>query len=289
MKKLAVTALALVMIIGSFTACGAAGKNDKGSAGDAADKSAKYTILDEHLNSEEYGVGFKKGNTSLRNIVNADLHQLMADGKVLEIAKKYDLDESMISISSDLEEKSEADIKAEEGRTKFIVGFDAEYPPFGYMDKDGSYVGFDLDLAAEICSMEGWELVKTPIDWDSKDMELNSGSIDCIWNGFTINGREDDYTWSDAYCDNSQVIVVRNGSDIKKLSDLAGRTVGVQTASAAYDVLTDSEQQKALGDSFGSLQQFGDYNVAFTELSAGSIDALAIDIGVANYQIKSRS
>lgn len=174
-----------------------------------------------------------------------------------------------------------------EGRT-FTVGFDAEYPPYGYMDEDGEYTGFDLELAQAVCDMEGWELVKTPIDWNSKDMELNSGAIDCIWNGFTINGREDDYTWSDPYCDNSQVIVVAENSGITSLADLSGKTVGVQAGSAALDVLTDEEQQKDLADTFGTLQQFADYNSAFTELQAGSLDALAIDIGVANYQIESR-
>ena len=173
-------------------------------------------------------------------------------------------------------------------RTTFTVGFDAEYPPYGYMDDNGEYTGFDLELAQAVCDLEGWELVKTPIDWDSKDMELNSGSIDCIWNGFTMNGREDDYTWSDPYCDNSQVIVVAEGSGITTLADLAGKTVGVQAASAALDVLSDEEQQKDLADTFGTLQQFSDYNSAFTELMAGSLDAVAIDIGVANYQIESR-
>ena len=84
---------------------------------------------------------------------------------------------------------------AEETKT-FTVGFDAEYPPYGYMGDDGEYTGFDLELAQAVCDLEGWELVKTPINWDSKDMELDSGSIDCIWNGFTMTGREDDYTWS---------------------------------------------------------------------------------------------
>ena len=176
----------------------------------------------------------------------------------------------------------------EADRTTFVVGFDAEYPPYGYMDDNGEYTGFDLELAQAVCDMEGWELTKTPIDWDSKDMELNSGSIDCIWNGFTINGREDDYTWSDPYCDNSQVIVVAEDSGINTLADLAGKNVGVQTASAALSVLSDEEQQKALADTFGSLQQFSDYNSAFSELLAGSLDAIAIDIGVANYQISSR-
>lgn len=183
---------------------------------------------------------------------------------------------------------SDADAAATTERTTFVVGFDAEYPPYGYMDDNGEYTGFDLELAQAVCDMEGWELTKTPIDWDSKDMELNSGSIDCIWNGFTMNGREDDYTWSDPYCDNSQVIVVAKDSGINTLEDLAGKTVGVQAASAALDVLSDEEQQKELADTFGTLQQFSDYNSAFSELLAGSLNAIAIDIGVANYQIESR-
>ena len=171
-----------------------------------------------------------------------------------------------------------------------IVGFDAEYPPYGYMDDDGEYTGFDLELAQAVCDLEGWELEKKPINWDSKDMELNSGSIDCIWNGFTMNGREDDYTFSDPYVDNSQVIVVAEDSGIDKLTDLAGKTVGVQAASAALDLLQSEEEggQKELADTFGSLNEFADYNTAFTELQAGALDALAIDIGVAKYQLNSR-
>ena len=107
-----------------------------------------------------------------------------------------------------------------------IVGFDAEYPPYGYMDDDGEYTGFDLELAQAVCDLEGWELEKKPINWDSKDMELNSGTIDCIWNGFTMNGREDDYTFSDPYVDNSQVIVIPEDSDIADLAGLAGTQEG---------------------------------------------------------------
>ena len=184
--------------------------------------------------------------------------------------------------SGDKEASGEAD------RTSFALGFDAEYPPFGYMDDKGGYTGFDIEVAQAVCELEGWECKPTPISWDTKDAELNSGSIDCIWSGFTMNGREDDYTWSMPYCDNSQVVVVAKDSGIKSFKDLAGKTVGVQAASAAYSVLTDEEQQKALGDTFGELQQFGDYNGAFTELAAGAVDALAVDIGVANFQIKSR-
>lgn len=192
---------------------------------------------------------------------------------------------------------SSSDTKGEEAgsseageRTTFTVGFDAEYPPYGYMDDNGEYTGFDLELAEAVCEKEGWELVKKPINWDSKDMELNSGSIDCIWNGFTMNGREDDYTFSTPYVDNSQVIVVAEDSGIEALTDLAGKTVGVQAASAALDLLQSEEEggQKALADTFGSLNEFADYNTAFTELKAGALDALAIDIGVAKYQLNSR-
>lgn len=167
------------------------------------------------------------------------------------------------------------------------VGFDAEYPPFGYKDDNGDYVGFDLDLAQEVCDNLGWELVKKPINWDSKDMELNSGSIDCIWNGFTINGREDDYTWSDAYLNNEQVMVVAADAGIETLADLEGKNVVVQAASAALDAL-NSDDNKELTESFGSLTENPDYNTAFMNLDSGAADAIAVDIGVAKYQLGQR-
>ena len=102
----------------------------------------------------------------------------------------------------------------EDSDNEFVVGFDAEYPPYGYMDDNGEYTGFDLELAQEVCKLKGWTLKKQPIVWDNKDNELNSGSIDCIWNGFTMNNREDDYTWSDPYVDNSQVIVTKSDAGI---------------------------------------------------------------------------
>lgn len=182
------------------------------------------------------------------------------------------------------------DSKDDAERTTFTVGFDAEFPPYGFMDESGDYVGFDLDLAAEVCERQGWELKKQPINWDTKDMELSSGSIDCIWNGFTMNGREDDYTWSVPYVDNSQVFVVAEDSGIATKADLAGKVVGVQADSSALAALEDEESPEnlELAASFSALNQFGDYNTAFMELEAGSIDALAMDIGVASYQMSQR-
>ena len=176
-------------------------------------------------------------------------------------------------------------------RTTFTVGFDAEFPPYGYQDDNGEYVGFDLDLAAEVCKRNGWELIKKPIDWDSKDLELGSGTIDCIWNGFTINGREDAYTWTEAYVDNSQVFVVAADSGIKTKADLEGKTVAVQADSSALAALTDEEdndENLALADTFAELIEVPDYNTAFMNLEAGAVDAIAMDIGVANYQLSSR-
>ena len=180
--------------------------------------------------------------------------------------------------------------EAKADQKTFTVGFDAEFPPYGYRDESGEYVGFDLDLAAEVCGRQGWELVKQPIDWDAKDMELSSGAISCIWNGFTMNGREDEYTWSDPYIDNSQVFVVASDSGIKDKADLAGKVVAVQKDSSALAALNDEENADniALRDSFSQLIEYADYNTAFMDLEQGAVDSVAIDLGVAEYQIAKR-
>ncbi|MBQ8297973.1 MAG: ABC transporter permease subunit [Ruminococcus sp.] len=175
--------------------------------------------------------------------------------------------------------------------SEFVVGFDAEFPPYGYKDENGEYVGFDLDLAQEVCNRLGWTLKKQPIEWNSKDMELKTGAIDCIWNGFTLDGREDKYTWSTPYIDNSQVVIVKADSGITQLSDLAGKYVAVQADSSALAALTSddaTEENKALTASFAELQQVGDYNSAFLNLQTGAVDAICMDIGVGAYEIESR-
>jgi len=185
------------------------------------------------------------------------------------------------------EEATESTASTVEGKTSLTVGFDANFPPYGYMDENGEYIGFDLDLAQEVCDRLGWELVKQPIDWDSKDMELSSGSIDCIWNGFTYNGREEDYAWTTPYVDNSQVFVVAADSGITSAADLAGKVVNVQADSSALTALED-ESNAELSASFAELIQVPEYNTAFMNLEAGAADAVALDIGVANYQVASR-
>ncbi|MBP3494112.1 MAG: amino acid ABC transporter substrate-binding protein [Oscillospiraceae bacterium] len=167
-------------------------------------------------------------------------------------------------------------------KQQLIVGFDAEFPPFGYLAADGTYDGFDLAMAEELCNRLGWEFKAVPIDWNSKDTELKGGNINCIWNGFTYTGREDEYTWSDPYVDNSIVIVVKADSGIKTLADLAGKTVMAQTASSAVDGIDGNE---AFKNSLKEVVQLADYNTGFLELKQGTVDAVAADIGVAAYQV----
>ena len=237
-----------------------------------------FVMLDEKLASEKYGIGFKKGNIELKNEVEKTLLSMVNDGKFEEIAKKWNL-ETSVCLKADSE-------KAE--RDTLTVGFDEEFPPYGYKDENGEYVGFDIDLATEVCKRNGWTLKLQPIDWNNRKEPLDSGEIDCIWNGFTINGRENDYTWSVPYVDNSQVVVVKKNSKIKALADLKGKTVAVQTDSSALAVFTGkdaTEENKKLAASFKELVQFGDYNSAFTSLEDGSADAVCIDISVAQFLI----
>ena len=168
----------------------------------------------------------------------------------------------------------------------FTVGFDAEFPPYGYRDDSGEYVGFDLDLAAEVCKRQDWELGKQPIDWDAKDTLLNSGAINCIWNGFTMEGREDDYTFSEPYMLNEQVLVVKKDAGIKSWDDLAGKTVITQTDSAAQDVLEGD--RKDLAATFATLDTIGEYNTAFMQLESGAVDAVACDLSIAQYQLAAK-
>ena len=167
---------------------------------------------------------------------------------------------------------------------KFVVGFDQEFPPMGFVADDGSYVGFDLDLAKEVANRLGMEFVAQPIAWDSKDQELKTGNIDCIWNGFTItDDRADKYTWSDPYMENAQVVVVKNGSDITSLADLAGKTVAVQKDSSALEALNDNPDLTA---TFGEVVELDSYLQSMMELEVGSVDAIVMDEIVARYEIQ---
>ena len=180
--------------------------------------------------------------------------------------------------------EAEGETKAEGGT--LIVGFDQDFPPMGFMGDDGEYTGFDLELAQEAAKRLGLEYKPQPIAWDAKDMELESGNIDCIWNGFTMTGREDGYTWSEPYMENSQVFVVAGDSGIKIQADLAGKVVECQVDSSAEAALKEVPDLTA---TFAQLLTTADYNTAFMDLEQGAVDAIAMDVVVAGYQISQRN
>lgn len=164
----------------------------------------------------------------------------------------------------------------------FKMGFDAEYPPYTYMDDNGEYTGYDIEMCSKVCEILGWDLELVPINWDTKLITLDAGEIDCIWSGLTIDVIDPEaYTLSMAYSDNSQMILTKADSGIATLDDLAGKIVGVQLGTSADLLLSDGGDCADLTATFGELTRFENYNVCFTELMAGSIDAVAIDVGVA--------
>ena len=179
----------------------------------------------------------------------------------------------------------ETSIAGTDTNTTFTVGFDQDFPPMGFVDDNGEFTGFDLELAAEVAKRLGMEIKYQPIAWDAKEMEIESGNIDVIWNGFTTNGRENDYTWSKPYMENKQVFVVSKDSGITKVEDLKGKRVEVQVDSSGEKALAEN---KELSDSFAELITTADYNTAFQDLEMGATDAVAMDIIVAGYQLKKR-
>lgn len=167
-----------------------------------------------------------------------------------------------------------------EAAGKFVLGLDDSFPPMGYRDTEtGEIIGFDIDLAQEVCDRLGIELVKQPIDWDVNIEELNSATIDCIWNGLTATAERDEkMNLSMPYMLNTQVILVLNDSEYQSREDLAGKTVGVQSGSSGENAINDSEDFK---DTLKEVIGIANYTNALQELKNGTIDAIVIDEVVA--------
>ena len=166
----------------------------------------------------------------------------------------------------------------------FVVGFNSQFPPFGYVDDNNEYTGFDIELAKEVCKRNNWTFRAQPIiDWNTKELELNSNEIDCIWSEFTIDGREDDYTWSEPYFNNSKAIIVKSDSDISNINDLKGKILEVQQGSS---ILKTIEKNKTLSNTFKQVNQVDGYDTALMDLDTGICDVVIADIGLANYLVE---
>ncbi len=296
MKKKLALLLTAVLAVSMLGGCGGSssapaadnsGAEAEAEAEPAAEGEVTYQFLEETLGVESYAIGFRVGDEELANTVSGALQALVLNGTYAEIGEKYpDIKDYLCLKAEDIDEASLPAQGSGDPSFTFKHGFDLDYPPYSYLQDDGSVGGFDVELCQAVCEYLGWGYEAVPFNWDAKDMELNAGSCDCIWSGFTKEGREDDYTWGLTYSNNTQGILVASDSGITSLADLAGKIVGVQTATSAYDMLEDSK--KDLADTFSELRVYETYTIAYNDLKAGAIDAIAIDMTAGSYLISEK-
>lgn len=287
--KMLTAALAAAMLCASLSACGKTNDATETTAASGSDNKTteKYTVLSEDFGAENYAIGFRRGDDALAKKVSDILAEMTADGKAGEIAKKWFGSDVMLrdpEYPRELnEEKGDASLQYILDKGELILGLDETFPPMGYRDANGDIIGFDIDLATEVCSRLGVKLKLQPINWDSKEMELNGKTIDCIWNGMSITDeRINGMDLSTPYIANKQIIIVKSDSGISTKADLAGKTVGAQQGSSAVDAISAEPDVKA---SFGSLNEYASNDEAFLDLKAGRIDVLVVDEVYGRYMI----
>ena len=274
MKKTFALSLAALLCVSLLAGCGGTAE---APAEETEEASGDYVFLDETLGVESYAIGFRVGDQELADTVSGAVQALVLNGTYDEIGQKYpDIADYLCLKAEDIDESTLPAEGSGDSAYTFKHGFDLDYPPYSYLQDDGSVGGFDVELCQAVCDYLGWGYEPVPFNWDAKDMELNAGSCDCIWSGFTKEGREDDYTWGITYSNNTQGILVAKDSGIETLADLEGKVVGVQTATSAADMLEDS--QADLAATFADLKVYETYTIAYNDLKAGAIDAIAIDM-----------
>ena len=286
MKKTFALSLAALLCVSLLAGCGGTAEapaeeaeetTEAAETTDAAEATGDYVFLDETLGVESYAIGFRVGDQELADTVSGAVQALVLNGTYDEIGQKYpDIADYLCLKAEDIDESTLPAEGSGDSSFTFKHGFDLDYPPYSYLQDDGSVGGFDVELCQAVCDYLGWGYEPVPFNWDAKDMELNAGSCDCIWSGFTKEGREDDYTWGVTYSNNTQGILVAKDSGIETLADLEGKVVGVQTATSAADMLEDS--QADLAATFADLKVYETYTIAYNDLKAGAIDAIAIDM-----------
>lgn len=275
MKKLLALALALILCVIPLASCA------------SSQNYTKFTIIEENFGDELYAIGFRKGDVALMLKVQEILDAMIADGKAAEISTKwFGADKLLRDQAFPNDTTAAADDTSLQyilDKKTFIVGLDPAFPPMGYTDdKTGELIGFDIDLAREVCARLGVELVLQPIDWGAKEMELAGKSIDCIWNGFSINDdRVATLTLSKPYLGNAQIVMVPEGSTIKTKADLAGKSVGLQGGSSAYEAV----KADAIAPQIGKIEEYVDNLTAFMDLKSGRIDAFVVDRVVGEYML----
>ncbi len=189
-----------------------------------------------------------------------------------------------LAASGSKEDQGDLSLEKIMDRGSFILGLDDAFPPMGFRDENNEIVGYDIDLAKEVFSRIGVELILQPIDWSSKEQELATGNIDCIWNGFTITPeREEVILFTEPYLKNQQILVVKADSSYQSIDDIHGKVVGLQGGSSASDAMDSSPEFK---DSLDEIIEFSDNLTALMDLEAGGVDAVLLDLFVANDNIQ---
>ncbi len=250
-------------------------------------QSSKIVALEEIFATEEYGIGFRSTDIAFGLKVQEAFDALVADGTAAEISNTWFGEDTILKDAAFLEETEAA--ADDDSWTKiqqrgyFILGLDASFPPMGFLNDQNEIVGFDIDLAKAVAAKLGIEVKLQPIDWSSKEMELDNGNIDCIWNGMTINqGRLDTMYFTKPYLANEQIILTGDNSKITGKATLSGKVVAAQSGSSGLEAV---EADTATKDTFKELVTYDDYVSAYQDLKVGRIDALVIDSVVGYYLI----
>ncbi|HIZ84744.1 MAG TPA: transporter substrate-binding domain-containing protein [Firmicutes bacterium] len=279
MKKIFAAALSAVMLL--TVALGGCGQSN-------AD--AKYVILDEALADEQYVIGFRKDDLSLKEEVNKILSDMKADGSLGEISTKwFGSDVTTVPETYEKAETTDDSLQQVKDKGVLVLGLDDSFPPMGYRDDDQNIVGFDIDVATAVCERMGVELQPQPIKWSSKEMELETGNVDCLWNGFTYSEeRAEAMALSAPYMTNRQVVVTLDTKGVNSLSDLEGKELVLQGGSTAVDALdAHPEVKDTLLNGRGT--EVDDNVTALLDLKTSSASAVLMDEVVARYYINTLS
>lgn len=176
-------------------------------------------------------------------------------------------------------------VSCDNADNSLVVGY-TNFPPMGYVDTStGNLVGFDIEVAAEVASYLNMEIEYQKISWETKEAQLESNRIDCVWNGFSYTQeRAESLTLSDSYMLNSIIIMSKVEDSFETVDSLAGLKVCVEVDSCA-----DEYMLAGPSSTFGDYKEYEDYATCFTALQSGIADAIIIDTVCANYMLMQNS
>jgi polar amino acid transport system substrate-binding protein len=276
MKRIIALCLALCLVF-AFVGCG--NKANEEAQGSYTD----LMVIDGlDLAVEEYGIGFRSGSDIVPE-VDKIIKELYEDGTLKTIAEKYDLAANLSEIKeTESRATGESDLEYVKNKGKLTIGYTV-YAPMNYTDDKGEFVGFDTEFAKAVCEKLGVEPEFVEINWDTKEMELDSKMIDCIWNGFTITEeREENLDFSVPYILNKQVVVIRkaDADTYKDAASLSGAKLVAEVASAGESAISDDENLSKA--QYTAVEKQTD---ALLEVKSNTADAAVLDYTLANAMV----